>query len=476
MAAAQLSVCAEVRTWTSTDGKTLQAEFIGSNGEAVSVRRSDGKTIEIPLARLSKSDQTWIREQPNGPPANAKFSKIWGETGENWNPADETLIDFSFAGYHEGKNDFPNWEVGTNVRDFGAVGDGVADDTEAFKKAIAACSENKAVLIPDGTYKLMDWVGVSEMVDKWVKPNPKSNYVLRGESREGAVILLGAGLEEIHPWAQTTGHGRPTTQWSWSGGFLWFQDCSEVGVENLTIRGTGGAYDIHWKEKGFNAIFFRDIEHGWVRNVTLTDVDSGILVNNGKHITIENVLFTSSKNRPSTSKFEDNKGFSGHHGLNFTTGSSWCVADSITFENRFHHELGISKDTHHCVYSNCKGPSLHFDFHTHEDNIPHILFTQIDAGEGDLVWRHNFYGACTGGTFWNIKGKGLSLPKVESWVKHAVLAGDMKTLFVGWQGRLPGDRKVGRPWFEEIDPEKIYPPNIYQAQRVKRLGSEATRD
>lgn len=467
------SANAEMRTWTSTHGRTIQGEFVGSDATAARVQRADGKIINVPLALLSEGDQAWIRDQPKGPPANAEFAKIWGKAGENWNPAEETLIDFSFAGYHEGRNDFPNWEVGSNVREFGAVGDGVTDDTMAFKKAIEACGEQKAVLIPNGTYKLMDWVGVSEMIDKWVKPKPKSNYVLRGESRDGVVIHLGVGLEQIHSWPTTTGNNRPTTQWSWSGGFLWFQEGREVGVENLTIKGAGGAYDIHWKEKGFNAIFFRDIEHGWVRNVTLTDVDGGVLVTNGKYITVENVLFTSSKDRPSTSRFEDNKGVSGHHAILFGTGSSWCVADSITFENRFHHELGMSKDAHHCVYSNCRGPNLHFDFHTTNDDIPHILFTQIDAGEGSLVWRNNFYGACTGGTFWNIKGKNLALPKVESWVKHPVLAEDMKTLFVGWQGSLPSERKAGRPWFENINPTLLYPQNIYQAQRIKRLGPQA---
>lgn len=468
----QIKIQAESRVWTSSDGKTLEAEYLSHSKNSVTVKSAGGSPVEIPLDRLSPADRKWLLELPEGPPPDAVFSKLWGKSGEKWNTEEQTLIDFSKAGYHQGKNDFPDWAVGSNVRDHGAVGDGVADDTVAFKKAIAACGQNQAVLIPNGSYKLMDWVGVDEMIGKWVKPLPKSNYVLRGESRAGVTLLLGTGLEEIHPWAQTTGNGRPTSQWSWSGGFLWFQDGSEVGVENLTIKGTGGAYDVHWKEKGYNGIFFRDFENGWVRNVTLTDVDSGIFVNNGTHITIENVLFTSSEDRPSKSTFENNMGYSGHHAILFGNGSSWCAADSVTFENRFHHELGVNPKSHHCVYSNCKGPSLHFDFHTREDNIPHILFTEIDAGEGDLVWRNNFYGACTGGTFWNIRGKKLSMPKRESWVKHPMLAEEMKTLFVGWEGRLPSVQEVGRPWFEKIDPTKLYPENIYHAQRRKRFGAE----
>lgn len=42
-----------------------------------------------------------------------------------------------------------------NVRDFGAVGDGVTDDTEAFARAMAAClDDGGAFYIPPGTYKI----------------------------------------------------------------------------------------------------------------------------------------------------------------------------------------------------------------------------------------------------------------------------------------------------------------------------------
>lgn len=389
-----------------------------------------------------------------------RYTKIWGQDGERWNPDDDTLLDFSYAGYHEGKNDFPQWEIGVDVRDFGAVGDGEADDTDAFKKAVGACPDAAVVFIPNGTYRLMDWIRIEETTD----------LGFRGESRDGTVLLLGVGLEDIHPRPSTTGHGDPTTHWSWSGGFLWFEDCLEVGVENLAIQGGGRAYDVHWKERGYNGIFFHNVADGWVRNVTFRNVDSGIFTDKSRHVTIEDVLFESTPEWPSTSRLDDNFGISGHHGISFGHASSWCVADKIVFTNRFHHELGVNGKCHHCVFSNARGPNLHFDFHTQEDDIHDILFTEIDAGEGRLVWRNNFYGACTGTVLWNIRGDGLSLPETKPWVKHPVLVEDLKTLIAGWPTQLPDRQEVGRPWFEDIAPEQIAPQNIYYAQRRRRFA------
>ncbi|NOY00466.1 MAG: hypothetical protein GXP30_12135, partial [Verrucomicrobia bacterium] len=230
---------------------------------------------------------------PAGLSRAGTHTAVWGKDGNSWKADEKTLIDFSSAGYHQGKNDFPNWKTGVNVRDFGAKGDGHTDDTEAFKKALDACPENRVIFIPNGTYKLMDWLGVEQMIGKWVKPKPKSNFAFRGESRDKTIILLGVGLQEIHPWHQKTNHGRPTSQWSWYGGFFWFQKSANVGIENLTIKGAGKQYDAHWKEKGYNGILFREVKDGWVRKVNFVNVDGGIFVANSKQITVQDILFTS---------------------------------------------------------------------------------------------------------------------------------------------------------------------------------------
>lgn len=65
-----------------------------------------------------------------------------------------------------------------NVRDYGAVGDGVSDDTAAIQAAIDAST---GVYFPDGTYLISAAIEV---------PN---NRVLRGESRQSSIIKRSDG-------------------------------------------------------------------------------------------------------------------------------------------------------------------------------------------------------------------------------------------------------------------------------------------
>jgi len=63
----------------------------------------------------------------------------------------------------------PDYPVGANVKDYGAVGDGQTDDTQAFRDAIIAASEGTAVLIPNGVYKITNTLVITKGI------------VLRGE-------------------------------------------------------------------------------------------------------------------------------------------------------------------------------------------------------------------------------------------------------------------------------------------------------
>lgn len=58
----------------------------------------------------------------------------------------------------------PDYPVGENIVDYGAVGDGITDDTEALKDAISACEESTAVYIPEGTYLITDRIDIRKPI------------------------------------------------------------------------------------------------------------------------------------------------------------------------------------------------------------------------------------------------------------------------------------------------------------------------
>lgn len=134
-------------------------------------------------------------------------SELWGAAGEKWTPASR-LPDFSYAGYRRGEEPYRIPADKLSVKDFGAVGDGKTDDTEAFKKAIAA-GKDKLVLIPKGRFVLSDMLEITQ-----------PRLVLRGAGPEQTVLLFTRSLQEIRPTTASTGDGKTTTAYSWSGGLI----------------------------------------------------------------------------------------------------------------------------------------------------------------------------------------------------------------------------------------------------------------
>jgi hypothetical protein len=72
-----------LRSWTSADGRKMEAAFVALEGDAVKVRLANGSTVDVPLARLSAADQTFAKSQTAAPattataPGEVAASKIW---------------------------------------------------------------------------------------------------------------------------------------------------------------------------------------------------------------------------------------------------------------------------------------------------------------------------------------------------------------------------------------------------------------
>jgi hypothetical protein len=140
-------------------------------------------------------------------PAAPAYSQLWGEAGEKWSAAGR-LPDFSRAGYHQGERPIPELPRATNVRDFGAVGDGTTDDTRAIQAALDATPAG-AVYLPPGRYLVSDFIRIT-----------RSGVVLRGAGPEQSILWFPRGLDAIHPRARKTATGGPASGYSFDGAFV----------------------------------------------------------------------------------------------------------------------------------------------------------------------------------------------------------------------------------------------------------------
>jgi len=84
-------------------------------------------------------------------------------------------INWSNAGVPGG---IPNYPVCENVMDYGAVGDGVTDDSQAIKDAIDAAGSNCAVYIPEGRYLLNSRIEIR-----------KNNITIRGAGANKTIMF-----------------------------------------------------------------------------------------------------------------------------------------------------------------------------------------------------------------------------------------------------------------------------------------------
>ncbi|MBL9114236.1 MAG: PQQ-binding-like beta-propeller repeat protein [Verrucomicrobiaceae bacterium] len=63
---------AEVRTWTDSTGQfKIEAELVGIQGGQVTLKRPDGSIAKLPLARLSKADQDFLKPAATGSAGSA---------------------------------------------------------------------------------------------------------------------------------------------------------------------------------------------------------------------------------------------------------------------------------------------------------------------------------------------------------------------------------------------------------------------
>lgn len=145
-------------------------------------------------------------------------SLIWGDHGEKRDRI--KLPDFTEAGYRKGRVPFPTYSTQINVKQMGAIGDGIADDSNVFIAALKKCKDRKTIYIPPGIFKISQILSVEQ-----------DQCLIKGAGPTKTTLLFEKGLEELFP-IYTNGQ----TRWSWSGALIVFDRVKESGIEDLTVE------------------------------------------------------------------------------------------------------------------------------------------------------------------------------------------------------------------------------------------------
>ena len=103
---AVISCHAELRTFTSSAGTTLKAEFVSIIGDTVTIKKEDGTPLTLKLSAFSRTDQVWLQTQVVAPA---------GQNPEN------TDISLSAKGYEVARKDAASFLQGMSQRTYAAT-------------------------------------------------------------------------------------------------------------------------------------------------------------------------------------------------------------------------------------------------------------------------------------------------------------------------------------------------------------------
>lgn len=148
----------------------------------------------------------------------------------------------------------PDVPVEANVRDFGAVGDGISDDTAAIRNAIASVTSGGAVYFPEGAYLITSTLKLDRSVVLRGAGAGRTSLLVRVSGTPIAVEYYGRG-----PWiALTGGYTRGSTQVTVSaaaasqftpGAFVEIQQTNDASVMY-----TRPAWNVSWAQAAVGQI------------------------------------------------------------------------------------------------------------------------------------------------------------------------------------------------------------------------------
>ena len=137
-----------------------------------------------------------------------------------------------------------------NVKDFGAVGDGITNDTTAIQNALNSMTSGGTLFFPAGTY-LLNTLTIPNTSQKAIKLSGVGSWTVNGTTGYGATILKSAAAEPLLTIPSTSsgtavenlyffGNNVGTIGINGQAGKITVESCQTIGFTTAGISMTGG--------------------------------------------------------------------------------------------------------------------------------------------------------------------------------------------------------------------------------------------
>ena len=153
--------------------------------------------------------------------------------------------------------------ISFNVMDYGAVGNGIADDTLAFKAAIAAATAGGVIYAPAGTYKITANLDIT-----WPKL-----CVLRGDGSKLTTLLdyrVSVGTGGLINYNASSLPLADAELSTWTGGFSLIRMVNQTVVTGPIITTVGSGTGL-WVNSVLNGVYSDIAVRGYNTNIYLTN-------------------------------------------------------------------------------------------------------------------------------------------------------------------------------------------------------------
>jgi len=153
--------------------------------------------------------------------------------------------------------------ISFNVMDYGAVGNGITDDTLAFKAAIAAATAGGVIYAPAGTYKITANLDIT-----WPKL-----CVLRGDGSKLTTLLdyrVSVGTGGLINYNASSLPSADAELSTWTGGFSLIRMVNQTVVTGPIITTVGSGTGL-WVNSVLNGVYSDIAVRGYNTNIYLTN-------------------------------------------------------------------------------------------------------------------------------------------------------------------------------------------------------------